>query len=238
MQGQPSTEQIEAVREYLGTRAWRRGAQSTADRYGVSRSTLWRFLWTEHVSPTLVAAVTAEAGGSTWELRLAAKRLRPLSGAAGANRPRPRLTSADKQTIEAPCHTPLATVDEMAALVKLPANTLRERLARLARKGLADSRPHRLQLLSARPHRRFFPTLEGIVALASGERAGTERLLRLPSRGTIGLVRQGPMLTNASLRYRIRTIERMVATERPLLTLILTESEQDMRRVLRAIADA
>ncbi|MDE2744746.1 MAG: hypothetical protein OXI41_02000 [Chloroflexota bacterium] len=45
------------------------------------------------------------------------------------------------------------------------------------------------------------------------------------------------MLTNASLRYRIRTIERMDATERPLLTLILTDSEQDMRRVLRRIAD-
>ncbi|MDE2967336.1 MAG: hypothetical protein OXS30_07630 [Chloroflexota bacterium] len=179
----------------------------------------------------------------------------------------------------------------MAALVRLPANTLRERLARLAEKGLADSRPHRLQLLGPRPQRRFFPTREGIVALASGERAGTQRLmrlypesrqwfrvlgdrldavaalyrvasiiatldasdapvvvthcrtgpfdllLRLPSGGTVGLVRQGPMLTNASLRYRIRTIERIDAGERPLLTLILTDSEQDMRRVLRAIAD-
>ncbi len=173
----------------------------------------------------------------------------------------------------------------------MPANTLRERLARLAGKGLADSRPHRLQLLGARPQRRFFPTREGIVALAGGGRAGIERLmrlypvsrqwfrvvaerldaaaalyrvasiiaaldpsdapvavthcrtgpydllLRLPSGGTVGLVRQGPMLTNASLRYRIRTIERMDPLERPLLTLILTESEQEMRRVLRAIAD-
>ena len=291
MQRLPSAEQIEAVREYLRTRAWWRGVQRTADQYGVSRSTLWRFLWTEHVSLKLVAAVIAEVGASTWELHRAAERLRSLNGAAGANRPRPRLTSADKQTIEALCHTPLATVDEMAALVRLPANTLRERLARLAGKGLADSRPHRLQLLGPRPQRRFFPTREGIAALASGERAGTDRLmrlypvsrqwfrvlgerldavaalyrvasiiatldasdapvvvthcrtgpfdllLRLPSGGTVGLVRQGPMLTNASLRYRIRTIERINAGERPLLTLILTDSEQDMRRVLRAIAD-
>ncbi|MDE2891767.1 MAG: replication-relaxation family protein, partial [Chloroflexota bacterium] len=291
MRRRPSAEQIEAGREYLGTRAWRRGVQRTADQYGVSRSTLWRFLWTEHVSPKLVATVTAEVGGSPWELRQAAERLRPLNGATGANRPRPRLTGADKQTIELLCHTPLATVDEMAALIRLPANTLRERLARLARRGLADSRPHRLQLLGPRPQRRFFPTREGIVALASGERAGIERLLRLypvsrqwfrvlaerldavaalyrvasiiaaldtsdapvvvthcrtgpydlllrlPSGGTVGLVRQGPMLTNASLRYRIRTIERMNALERPLLTLLLTDSEQDMRRVLRAIAD-
>ena len=62
-------------------------------------------------------------------------------------------------------------------------------------------------------------------------------LLRLPSGGTLGLVRQGSMLTNASLRYRIRTIERTNAAELPRLTLILADSEQDMRRVLRAIAD-
>ena len=291
MRRPPSAEQIHAVREYLRTRAWRRGAQPTADEYGVSRSTLWRFLWTEHVSPKLVAAVTADIGASTWELRQAAERLHPPRGTAGVNRL--RLTSADKQTIELLCHTPLATVDEMAALIKLPANTLRERLARLAKRGLADSRPHRLQLLSVRPQRRFFPTQEGIVALAGGSQAGIERLmrlypvsrrwfralaerldavaalyrvasiiatmdadasdapvvvthcrtgpydllLRLPSGGTVGLVRQGPMLTNASLRYRIRTIERMNAAQRASLTLILTDSEQDMRRVLRAIAD-
>ncbi|MXX47192.1 MAG: hypothetical protein F4Z38_02625 [Chloroflexi bacterium] len=286
-----SAEQIEAVRGYLRTRAWRRGAQRTADRYGVSRSTLWRLLWTEHVSPKLVAAVAAEVGASTWALLQAAERLHPPSGAAWANRARPCLTPADRQTIELLCHTPLATVDEMAALTRLPANTLRERLARLAKRGLADARPHRLQLLGVRTQRRFFSSREGIVALASGQRAGIERLLRLypvsrqwfrvlaerldavaalyrvasiiaaldmsdapvvvthcrtgpydlllrlPSGGTVGLVRQGPMLTNAGLRYRIRTIERMDATERPLLTLILTESEQDMRRVLRAIAD-
>jgi len=49
----PLAKQIEAVREYLRTRAWWRGAQGTADQYGVSRSTLWRFLWAEHVSPNL-----------------------------------------------------------------------------------------------------------------------------------------------------------------------------------------
>ncbi|MYD73195.1 MAG: hypothetical protein F4Y11_02740 [Chloroflexi bacterium] len=260
MRRPPSAEQIEAVREFLRTRAWRRGVQRTADQYGVARSTLWRFLWTEHVSPKLVAAVTAEFGASSWELRRAAERLRPLSGAAGANRLRPQPTTADKQTIELLCQTPLGTVEGIAALIKLPANTLRERHARLARKGLAYSRPYRLQLLGPRPQRRFFPTWERIVALAAGERAGAERLmrlypvsrrwlrflgerldavaalyrvasiiatldasdapvvvthcrtgpfdllLRLPSGGTIGLVRQGPMLTNASLRYSIRTI--------------------------------
>ncbi|MDE2893688.1 MAG: hypothetical protein OXN86_14440 [Chloroflexota bacterium] len=86
MQRLPSAEQIEAVREYLRTRAWWRGAQGTADQYGVSRSTLWRFLWTDHVSPKLLAAAIAEVGASTWELRRAAERLRPPSVAAGVTR--------------------------------------------------------------------------------------------------------------------------------------------------------
>ena len=173
MQHPPSAEQIEAVREYLRRREWRRGAQRTADHYGVSRSTLWRFLWREHISPKLVAPVTADVGALTWELRQAAEWLLPPRGAAEAHRPRLRLTSADQQTIELLRHTPLATVDEMAAFIRLPANTLRERLARLAEKGLTDSRPHRLQLLGARPQRRFFPTRAGIVALAGGGRAGS-----------------------------------------------------------------
>ena len=62
-------------------------------------------------------------------------------------------------------------------------------------------------------------------------------LIHLVGGGSIGLVRQGPMLTAASLRYRIRTIERMNVGERPLVTLILVDSEQDMRRTLRTIAD-
>ena len=149
--------------------------------------------------------------------------------------------------------------------------------------GCIQSLPHRLQLLSTRPQRRFYPTREGIVAAAGGDtqcepllrlypvsrqwfrvlsdrldsvallvaklgagdlpvrvehrRSGPYDILLCMAGGSIGLVRQGPMLTAASLRYRIRTIERMDVRERPLVTLILTDSEQDMRRVLRTIAD-
>ena len=284
------TELLDAIREYLLVHVRRRGQQRTVERFDVSRYTLWRFLWKEHVSPRLVAAVTAEVGESLGELRWATNRLGDVGkpGVSGANRQ--RLTATELGTLEILCHTPLATVDELAAFIRIPVNTLRERLARLAKKGFVQSLPHRLQLLGARPQRLFYPTREGITAIADGD-AGIERLMRLypvsrqwfrvlaerldtvavlyrvasmiaecdsseapivfdhcrsgpydmqlrmPSGGSIGLIRQGPMLTSASLRYRVRTIERMNVTERPLVTLILADSEQDMRRTLRTIAD-
>lgn len=115
----------------------------------------------------------------------------------------------------------------------MPATTLRERLVRMAKRGLIDSRPHRLAMLG------------DIEAAAVRSRVQVEHrrsgpydmLLRVSSDGTIGVVRQGPMLTAASLRYRIRTIERLSVSTRPMATLVLTDSEQDMRRTLRAIAD-
>ena len=290
MEQPQDTTAIDAIRDYLHLHARRHGRQRTAERFGVSRSTLWRFLWTEHVSPRLVAAVTTEFGDSVEKLSWATKRLNESRMPIAASVTRRQLTSADAETVEIVCHTPLATVDELAAFIRIPVNTLRERLARLTKKGLVQSLPHRLPLLGARPQRRFYPTREGINALADGE-AGVKRLtrlypvsrqwfrvlaerldavavlyrvasliaeldsseapvgvehcrsgpfdmrLRLPSGGSIGLVRQGPTLTSASLRYRVRTIERMNVTERPLVTLILTDSEQDMRRTLRTIAD-
>ena len=290
MKQRQDTELLDAIREYLLVHVRRHGHQQTADKFGVSRSTLWRFLWTEHVSPRLVGAVTAEFGNSVAELSWATKRLNEGLMPLASSSTRLQLTSADAETLEVLCHTPLTTVNELAAFIRLPVNTLRERLARLTKKGCIQSLPHRLRLLGARPQRRFYPTREGISALADGD-AGVERLMRLypvsrqwfrilaerldsvallyrvaamiaglgvgdvPARvkhcrsgpydmlihlvggGSIGLVRQGPMLTAASLRYRIRTIERMDVRERPLVTLILADSEQDMRRTLRTIAD-
>ena len=282
-------ELLNAIRDYLRSHTGRRGQQRTAERFGVSRYTLWRFLWKDHVSPRLVAAVTADVGDSIGLLRWATRRLDDIGAQRESGAARRRLTPADAQTLEVLCHTPMSTVNELAAFNRMSANTLRERLSRLAKRGLAESRPHRLQMLGSRPQRRFFPTRDGIVA-AAGSSADTERLLqRYPasrqwfrvlaerldavavlyrvaamiaelragespmpvehcrsgpydlllrmSGGSIGLVRQGPMLSHASLRYRIRTIERLNVRERPLVTLIVVDSEQDMRRVLRTIAD-
>ena len=282
-------ELLNAIRDYLRSLAKRRGQQQTAERYGVSRHTLWRFLWKDHVSPRLVDAVTAEVGESIGLLRWATTRLDDNGAQRQSGAARRRLTPADAQTLEILCHTPLATVYELSAFIRLPANTIRERLARLTNRGLAESRPHRLQMLGSRPQQRYFPTSDGIVAAAGSEsgcarllglypvsrqwfrvlaerldsvallyrvaamiaelragespmpvehcRSGPYDLLLRMSGGSIGLLRQGPMLSHASLRYRIRTIELMDVSKRPLVTLILVDSEQDMRRVLRTIAD-
>ncbi len=282
-------ELLNAVRDYLRSHAERHGQQQTAEQYGVSRYTLWRLLWKDHVSPRLVAAVTAEVGDSIGRLHWDTERLDDTGAQRRSGAARRRLTPADAETLEVLCHTPFATVGELSAFIRLPANTIRERLVRLLKRGLAESRAHRLQILGARPQQRFVPTREGVVAAAGGEtrcerllglypvsrqwfrvlaerldsvallyrvaemiaelragespvavehcRSGPYDLLLRMSGGSIGLVRQGPMLSHASLRYRIRTIERMDVGKRPLVTLILVDSEQDMRRVLRTIAD-
>ena len=64
-----------------------------------------------------------------------------------------------------------------------------------------------------------------------------DALLTLSGGRSIGLLRQGPMLSAANLRFRLRTIERLDWTRSPSLTLVLTDSEQDSRRAVRALAD-
>ena len=62
-----------------------------------------------------------------------------------------------------------------------------------------------------------------------------DALVTLSGGGTLGLVRQGPLLTPANLRYRLRSIERLDYQERPRLSLVLAASDQDARRALRAL---
>ena len=64
-----------------------------------------------------------------------------------------------------------------------------------------------------------------------------DALLTLSGGRSIGLLRQGPMLSAANLRFRLRTIERLDWIRSPSLTLVLTDSEQDSRRAVRALAD-
>ncbi len=64
-----------------------------------------------------------------------------------------------------------------------------------------------------------------------------DALLTLSGGRSIGLLRQGPMLSAANLRFRLRSIERLEWTRSPSLTLVLTDSEQDARRAVRALAD-
>ena len=62
-----------------------------------------------------------------------------------------------------------------------------------------------------------------------------DALITLSGDRMLGVVRQGAALSVASLRYRIRTIERLDLQELPYVTLIATDSDQDTRRAVRAL---
>ncbi len=52
-----------------------------------------------------------------------------------------------------------------------------------------------------------------------------------------GIVRQGPVLSSANLRYRLRTLEQLRTSQRPTATLALTHSDQATRRAFRTLGD-
>ncbi len=54
---------------------------------------------------------------------------------------------------------------------------------------------------------------------------------------SLGIVRQGPMLSSANLRYRLRTLEQLRTRQRPTATLVLTHSDQATRRAFRTLGD-
>ncbi|MXY45108.1 MAG: hypothetical protein F4Y50_13820 [Dehalococcoidia bacterium] len=64
-----------------------------------------------------------------------------------------------------------------------------------------------------------------------------DALITLSGDRTLGVVRQGAMLSSASLRYRIRTLERQDVQQLPHVTLIATDSDQDTRRAVRALRE-
>ncbi len=64
-----------------------------------------------------------------------------------------------------------------------------------------------------------------------------DALVTLSGGRSLGLLRQGPMLPTATLRYRLRSLERLGADERPTITLLLTYADQATRRAVRALGD-
>ena len=276
---------FDAIGDYLRAHIERHGRGNTAAAFGVSRHTLWRFLERGQPGRALPRAVMAEVGDTTRAITEATRALAGEARAAPQERPDPFLPRRLRETLWALCEAPFASVDELSQLNRVPRSTLRGRLVQLRRRGLADSRPHRLAALGGRPQRRYFPTAAGVSALgdaipddvprlypvsrqwfrllmerldsvalvyrmaalvaeADPEKAPVrvdhyrqgpyDALITLSGDRSLGVVRQGPMLTPASLRYRIRTIERLGVGERPLVTLVVTDSDQDMRRAVRA----
>ena len=62
-------------------------------------------------------------------------------------------------------------------------------------------------------------------------------LITLSSGRSLGIVRQGPVLPSANLRYRLRTLENLRTRRRPTATLVLTHSDQATRRAFRSLGD-
>ena len=62
-------------------------------------------------------------------------------------------------------------------------------------------------------------------------------LITLSGGRSLGIVRQGPMLSSANLRYRLRTLEQLHVRQLPLATLALAHSDQASRRAFRTLGN-
>jgi len=62
-------------------------------------------------------------------------------------------------------------------------------------------------------------------------------LITLSGGRSVGIVRQGAMLSSANLRYRLRTLEQLRYYQRPTATLVLTHSDQATRRAFRTLGN-
>ena len=174
----------DAIREYLRIYVLWRGIGKATETFGVSRHTLWRFLRRGQSGRALPRAVLDTVGDSVEVLDAATWAVTAVEGVL-ARRPAPKppvLTphlrrQALEDTLLLLCATPLATVDELSRFARVPASTLRDRLKKLAKMGMADSVSHSLTVLGPHPHLRYFPTEKGIDAGAMVEH-GTETFLR------------------------------------------------------------
>ena len=281
---------IDLVRDYVGAYAWRHGQGRTAEAFGVSRHTVWRFLHRGHAGRRLPSAVMDAFGGDPVALIPATWKLNGNSPSLAFGHARTSLPERLRDTLLLLCATPLATVEELSCFDRVADSTLRDRLARLTERELIDSIPHRLGTLGPHPRRRYFPT-EKCITAAGAATKGQQHVLELypvscqwmrllaerldavavlhhvaamvaeadpsgdPDRvdhyrhgpydlliilsgdRSIGLIRHGPALATANLRYRLRSKEQLGYSEEPLITLVLTHSSQAMRRAIRSLSD-
>ena len=281
----------DAIGDYVRTYVLWHGKAKAAETFGVSRHTLWRFLERGRLGKSLPRAVTRAVGDDPDVIEAAAwamTAVRQVRRQATA-RKQP-LAETLEDALRLLCAAPLATVEELSAFGRIPATTLRRRLAKLAETGLVDSVAHHLGSLGTNPRQRHFPTEKGIEAAANVEH-GTERflseypvsrewfriltdrmdavavlyhvaamignadpqgqtlrvdhhrqgpydlLITLSQGRSLGVVRQGAMLSSANLRYRLRTLEQLRTRQRPTATLVLTHADQATRRAFRTLGN-
>ena len=160
----------DAIREYLRTYVVWRGIRQATATFGVSRHTLWRFLERGHTGLVLPRAVLGTVGDSVEVLEAATWAI-PAVDRVLAGRPAPKpvrspypMSQALEDTLLLLCAAPLATVDELSRFGRIPTSTLRDRLKKLLKMGMADSVPHSLTILGPHPRLRYFPTEKGIDA--------------------------------------------------------------------------
>ena len=168
---------MKAVRGYVRAYASLHGRRKAAEDLGVSRHTLWRFLERGHTGRSVPSAVLSSVGGSVRAIEAATfEIIIDLEGL----RPDPALRSLRQGLEEALlllCAAPMATVDDLSRFSRIPVSTLRDRLKKLAERGLVDSVPHHLSVLGTRPQRRYFPTEKGVTAAGAATK-GRNHMLR------------------------------------------------------------
>ena len=146
----------------------------------MSRHTLWRFLERGHVGRAVPSAVLNAVGGSVTALKAAT--LQIIIDLEGL-RPDPALRHLRQGLEEALlllCASPLATVEELSRFGRVPAFTLRERLGKLAKRGLVDSEAHHLSVLGTRPQHRYLPTEKGVTAGGAATKGRAHMLRAYP----------------------------------------------------------
>ena len=161
---QAGTDLMRAIRDYVRAYEWRHGRRKTAEDLGVPRHTLWRFLEWGHMGRAVPSSVLSSVGGSVRAIERARQQLLIDLMGLRPDPALPPLRAGFEEALLLLCAAPLTTVDELSRLGRVPASTLRERLDKLAKRGLVDSVPHHLSVLGTRPQRRHFPTKKGVTA--------------------------------------------------------------------------
>ena len=280
----------DAIREYIDAYVYRHGRKRAAEDFGVSRHTLWRFLQKGQLVRSLPKEVLSAVGETVDALEKATQKLIEGPPSRRYDDTFIHLTEELEDTLLFICATPLASASELSRLGRVSLSTLKARLRKLTRQGLVNFVSHRLITLGPRPHRRYYPTKEGIAvggriehgtdnflseypvsrrwlqllaerldavaglyhtaAMVAGvdprkkplrvdfyRQGPYDMLITLTDRQAIGIMRQGPMLPTANLRYRLRSLRFLRDGMKPTITLVLTHSDQATRRAIRSLGD-
>ena len=151
-----------AIHDYIDAYIYKYGRKRTAEAFGVSRHTLWRFLRRGQLGRSISRAVHNAAGITVEDMEAATQKLVEGPPSRQFGDTLLRLAEELEDTLVLICATPLASASELSRLARVPSSTFKARLRKLARQGLVNSVSHRLAALGLRPHRRFFPTKRGI----------------------------------------------------------------------------